>query len=432
MRQAEFMQTDDSTQLVDHFCRHEFARLIAALARKFGVRHMELVEDAVQGAFLRALRSWPLKGIPPQPGPWLYRVAYNLAMDHLRRDLRWNSVASAGSVEDPSFQIEHPPYCEDEITDSQLRMIFACCCDEIPRESQVALALKTLCGFGNEEIARALLISEANVAKRLVRAKQRLRSLKFDPNALSVQDFQARLPMVQAVAYLLFNEGYSSTNDDRLIREELCEEAVRLALLLAEHPWTQGPRSSALLALMLFHASRLETRLDESGRMLQLADQDRSLWDHRMIAEAGRWILRACDGEPTRYHVEAWIASEHCTAKSADDTHWDRIVQAYDLLLKFDDSPVVQLNRAIAIAEYSGVAAGWQALNAIEHQFRDRYHLWTAAAGEFAYREGKLSEARRYYERALSLTSSATEQTFLRAQIAKLDTPELDPAKPAQ
>ena len=159
------MQTDDPTQLVDHFCRTEFARLIAALARRFGVRHMELVEDAVQGAFLRALRSWPHKGIPAQPGPWLYRVAYNFAMDHLRRDLRWNSMASTSSLGEPSSQSEPPQYCEDEISDSQLRMIFACCSDEIPRESQVALALKTLCGFGNEEIARALLISEANVAK---------------------------------------------------------------------------------------------------------------------------------------------------------------------------------------------------------------------------------------------------------------------------
>lgn len=425
------MKTDDSTQLVEHFCRTEFARLIAALARKFGVRHMELVEDAVQGAFLRALRSWPHKGIPPQPGPWLYRVAYNLAMDHLRRDLRWNSMASTGSLGERLSQSEPPQYCEDEITDSQLRMIFACCSDEIPRESQAALALKTLCGFGNEEIARALLISEANVAKRLVRAKQRLRSLRFDPYALSVQDFQTRLPMVQAVAYLLFNEGYSSTNGDRLIREELCEEAVRLALLLAEHPWTQGPRSSALLALMLFHASRLETRLDESGRILQLADQDRNRWDRRMIAEAGHWMLRACKGDPTRYHVEAWIASEHCTATSPAHTRWDRIVQAYDLLLKFDGSPVVQLNRAIAVAELSGVAAGWQALNTIEDQFRDRYHLWTAAAGEFAAREGKTNTARRYFERALSLTSSAPEQAFLRAQIAKLDTAAHVGCKPA-
>lgn len=407
------MQTDEPVQLVEHFCRHESARLVATLTGRFGVRYLDLVEDVVQGALIRALRSWPLHGIPSQPAAWLYRVAYNMALDQLRRDLRWNPLNADSSTSQLSYSDESISYCEQEVSDSQLRMIFACCNEEIPRESQVALALKTLSGFGNSEIARALLMSEANIAKRLGRAKQKLRTLKFDPYSLDERDIQSRLPMVHTVAYLVFNEGYCSTHDDRLVREELCEEAVRLAMILAEHPLTRGPTSSALIALMLFHASRLETRLDETGRLLRMADQDRSRWDYRLIQKASSWMSKACEGEISRYHVEAWIASEHCTARTYADTNWQRITDAYELLRQFDDSPVVELNRAIAIAESIGLPQAWSILKAIDHSFQESSHLWSATAAEFAIREHDREAAMMHLQNAIKLVTAKSEKEFL-------------------
>ncbi|MEM0926643.1 MAG: sigma-70 family RNA polymerase sigma factor [Planctomycetota bacterium] len=407
-------------QLVEHYCRHESARLVATLAGRFGVRHLDLIEDVVQGAFIRALRSWPLSGVPKEPRAWLYRVAFNAAMDHLRRDMRWNPLSAADEKADTSFSADHNTISDYEVSDSQLRMIFACCSDEIPRESQVALALKTLCGFGNREIARALLSSEASVAKKLVRAKQKLRTLGFDPYQLTPADIRSRLPTVQAVAYLLFNEGYYSSGERSLVREELCEEAVRLALILAEHPITKGDRSSALIALMLFHASRLEARLDESGLMLQLHEQDRQRWDYRMIREAGRWMTMACGEELSRYHVEAWIASEHCVATSYETTNWNRIAAAYAMLQSFDSSPTVQMNRAIAVSYAEGIAAGWRLLRRIPDDFQSTSALWASAAADFSMREKQNGQALEYLEKAIQLATSESERAFLRRMIGRV------------
>lgn len=408
---------EEPHRLVEHFCRHESARLVATLTGRFGVRYLDLVEDVVQGALIRALRSWPHTGVPDQPSAWLYRVAYNSAMDQLRRDMRWNPLTAVEGASESVSSRDSATVDEHEVSDSQLRMIFACCAAEIPPESQVALALKTLCGFGNSEIARALLISESNVAKKLVRAKQKLRSLNFDPYQLSPHDIRGRLPSVQSVAYLLFNEGYYSSGDHKLIREELCQEAVRLALLLAEHPLTSGARSSALVALMLFHASRLDSRLDDQGLMLQLEDQDRSKWDYRMVSEASRWMKHACGGEICRYHVEAWIASEHCIATSYDSTDWRRIASAYDLLQQFDDSPTIQLNRAIAFSYAEGVATGWRLLHEIDGTFKSRSHLWAAAAANLSRRQGDHENAVRYLKEALELAPSTAEKAFLETKL---------------
>lgn len=403
-------------RLVEHYFRHESARLVASLTRQWGIRHLGLVEDVVQSALLRALTSWSLRGVPAEPGAWLYRVASRLIIDALRRDLRWaplhgREVAVSAEARDA-----------DEVGDDQLRMIFVCCDEAVPAESQVAVALKTLCGFDIAEISRALLTSEANVARRISRAKEKLRAAGIDPAALTPAMIRGRLETVLAVLYLLFNEGYSSTCDDRLVRQELCEEAVRLAAVLADHPLTRGPMTAAFLALLLFHASRLAARVDDGGMLLLLAEQDRGAWDRRLIAEAFRWFGLAARGDQvTRYHAEAWVAAEHCRAGSFAQTHWGRIVQAYDLLVRLAPSPIHELNRAIAVAERDGPEAGWQALQAIDAaRLPQHYHLWSATAGELARRRGDLGAARAHLAEARRLARTEVERQFLRRRLEEV------------
>lgn len=400
-------------RLVDHFFRHKYAQLVATLTRRFGVRHWELVENVVQEALQRALSSWSLKGIPPNPSAWLHRVAANQALDVLRRDTRWNSLGSSLAL--TASDAELVPVDESVLHDDMLRMIFVCCDPSVPSESQIALALKTLCGFGNREIARALLTTEASVAKRITRAKKHLRESGVEPAELGPDLLRERLPHVESVIYLLFNEGYSSTIPNKLIRDELCEEAVRLALLLAEHKVTGGGESAALLALLLFHASRLDARIDANGAMLLLKEQDRSLWDRRLLREAFRWLRVATEeNRVTRYHAEAIIAAEHCRAVSLDDTNWERIVQAYDLLCRLEPSPVHELNRAIAVGHHAGPEAGLQAFEAIQSEsLEEDYYLWHATRADLARQMGEIESARAALRLAWKLAPTNAEKELI-------------------
>ena len=410
-------------ELVEHFFRHESARLVASLTRRLGVRRWELAEDVAQSALQRALSSWSLRGVPPNPAAWLHRVAYNLALDALRRDLRWSSL-DLGSAEVvwPVTNAAVAAPEEGELQDDLLRMLFVCCDPAVPEESQVALCLKTLCGFSTQEIARALLTTEGNVAKRITRAKERLRGEGLDPSALSPDDSRRRLPTVQSVLYLMFNEGYSSSLPERVIREELCEEATRLAMILAEHPLTAGPSTAAFLSLLLFHAARLEERVDASGNLSLLEQQDRGRWDPRLLAEAYRWFGRATQGSiMTRYHAEAWIAAEHCRAPDCERTDWSRIVHAYDLLLRLAPSPIHELNRAIAVGRRDGPAAGLDALSQIPaDRIPQHYHLWHATRAEFARLAGDLATARDCLERARDLAPTNAEQALLDRRLSSL------------
>ncbi len=418
-------RSSESRRLVDHFFRHEYAQLVATLSRRFGVRHWELVEDAVQSALQRALRSWSLRGVPANPSAWLHRVASNRVLDTLRRDTRWGTLDTsldvADRIEAQSFSVD-----ESELHDDMLRMIFVCCDPSVPAESRIALALKTLCGFSNREIARALLTTEASVAKRVTRAKQRLRESGVEPSELDNTMLKQRLPQVQSVVYLLFNEGYSSTIADKLIRDDLCEEAVRLALLMAEHPSTRCGRSAALLTLLLFHASRLDARIDDHGAMLLLKEQDRSRWDRRLLGEAFRWFrIAAQDGDVSRYHAEALIAAEHCRARSLDDTNWERIVKAYDLLCRLEPSPVHELNRAIAVGHLAGPDAGLQAFSLIKSESLERdYYLWHAARADLARQMGDIDDAREALQRAWDLAPTNAEKELICRKLDRLpDTP---------
>lgn len=409
-------------QLVEHFFRRQSGRLVATLTRVLGARRLELVEDVVQAALLQALRSWGTRGVPDDPAAWLFRVAKNLAVDALRRERVWEDRLRSELAAD---ERRGDPFLEqvqaaDEIPDDQLRLLCLCCHPALAAESQVALALRTLGGFSTPEIARALLTSEANAQKRIVRAKERLRSEPLGD--LTEPDIAARLPMLLSAIYLLFNEGYNSGHPDRLIRGELCAEALRLADLLAAHPVGRTPATCALIALMSFHAARFESRSEEQTLVL-LEDQDRALWDQDLIGEGVRWLAEAAEGQDvSQYHIEAAIAAEHCLAPDFASTPWPRIVAWYDRLIAERPTALNALNRAIALSYVQGPAAALAELAEIDAASAPReYPLWDAVVGELERRAGNAIEARRRLQSALENSTSRSEQALLRRRLAGID-----------
>ncbi|GAB5402707.1 MAG: RNA polymerase sigma factor [Aureliella sp.] len=313
---------------------------------------------------------------------------------------------------------------DQTLQDSLLRMIFVCCDPLVPAESQTALALKTLCGFSIAETARALVSTPESIAKRITRAKTRLRESNLQLEQVSDEEICDRLPAVLRVIYLLFNEGYSSTQADRLIREELCEEAVRLALLLAEHPLTKCSTTAAFIALLLFHASRLDARVDNNGVIMLFHQQRVADWDLRLLREAYIWFERSTQtGEVSRYHAEAMIAAEHCRGKLNNQTDWKTIRRAYDLLCRMAPSPIHELNRAIAIAKEDGAPAGLDALSRIDsQQLAQNYYLWHATAGELYALADQHDAAEQALRRAWTLAPTSAEKELICRKIDKLST----------
>ncbi|MDB4977065.1 MAG: polymerase sigma-70 factor [Myxococcaceae bacterium] len=412
-----------SNELVEHYFRHEYARLVATLARVFGMSRIELVEDAVQSSLMLALTSWGLKGAPDDPGAWLYRAAHNRILDSLRsQKTHWLAQQRGDSAQLlPERAQEPPPRFSRELEDDQLRMLFVCCDSSIPVESQLVLALKILCGFSAGEIARALFISEANVRKRLERARERLRELAptlETPDDASLRD---RLGRVHTVIYLLFNEGYHSSQADRVIRRELCEEAIRLCTLLGAHPMGAVPETSALLALMCFHAARFAARVDGEGGLLLLEEQDRALWDQALVQQGCVWLARSASGEHfTRYHAEAGIAAEHCLAASFAETRWHEIAELYELLERVAPSPLHVLNRAVAIAQFRGPEAALRLLEQTETPaWLLSYYLRDAVLGELHRQAGDYPRAREHLERALRSASTEAERGLLRKRLVQ-------------
>jgi RNA polymerase sigma-70 factor (ECF subfamily) len=410
-------------ELPEHYFRHEFGRLVAVLSRRFGLGRVEQCEDAAQTALLRALSSWPRSGVPDDKGAWLYRVAYNHMLDVLRGERR---AGAAGNVlrDEPG---DPPPaddvYLEREVKDDELRLLFVCADPAIPRESQLVLALKILCGFSTDEIARRLFQKQEAIFKRLQRARGTLRENAVVVSAPPVAEFSERVPAVLQMLYLLFNEGYSSAQPDQLIRRELCEEAVRLALLLVEHPVGARPEADALLALFYLHAARFDARVDGAGGLLLLEDQDRSRWDRELIEVGLSYLHRAARGEQfSRFHVEAAIAVEHCLAASYAETRWGEITRLYEALDRFAPSPLNTLNRAIALAEWQGPSAGLAVLMALDPpRWLLGYYLWDATLGELHRREGAFERARKHLQRALDAAPTHAEKALIRRRLAAVD-----------
>ena len=414
------------TQVVEHFFRHEAGKIISTLTRIFGIEHLNRAEDVVQETLARALQTWPYYGIPRNPSAWITQVAKNLALDLIRRDrvFRNKEAEIAHLMEQVSEDAtdEGSTTAENQIKDDRLRMMFTCCHSLIPQEMQVALALKTLCGFSPGEIARAFLTSEAAIAKRLTRAKQKIRDARIAFEIPTGEELTRRLDGVLQTLYLLFNEGYKASGGEHLIRAELCHEAIRLTALVAEHPAGNQPRSHALLALMLLNGARLPARVDAEGNILRLEEQNRSQWDQSLIARGFYHLMQSTAGdEASEYHLQAAITACHCAAQDYESTDWPRILSLYDRLIEIDASPVVALNRAVAVAAVHGPRTGIESIEAIHKREQlNSYYLLYATLGEFETRLDNREAAAKYFRQALELVTIESEQTFLTKKLREL------------
>jgi len=408
--------------LVDDLFRREAGRLVARLARIFGASHLELAEDVVQDALVKALHHWSFHGAPDDPHAWLVRVAKNLATDRVRRDARLASKELELEAWDDEPARQSPQREHDELVDDELAMIFACCHPALPRDAQVALTLKTVGGFGVAEIARAFLESEAATAQRLVRAKARLRDSGARIEAPKDDEVASRLDSAHDVVYFMLNEGLAAHRGETLIRADLVREALRLASLLAADPRTATPRTHALAALACFHASRIASRIDDAGGILLLEAQDRSKWDRGKLARGYEHLkLAQSGGELSELHIEAGIASEHVSAATWEETDWAAILHWYDLLVARSPSPIVRLNRAVAVAKLQGPAAGLREVDALRHaRALANYHLLPALRGELLRQLERTEEARAAFREALDLCRCGPERAFLERKLADL------------
>jgi len=399
---------------VEHAHRTEWTRVLAGVASSLG-GDLDLAEEATAEAFAAALEHWPTTGVPPNPGGWLVTTARRRAIDRLRRAaIHRRKVAELEAALDTASATADSP-----IPDERLELIFCCCHPALAVDAQVALTLRCVAGLGVAEIAHAFLVGEQTMAKRLVRAKRKVRDARVPLRVPDRDELPHRLPAVLAVVYLVFNEGYSASADAQLVRPDLCARAVDLGRMLVEL-LPNEPEVLGLLALLLLHESRRPARTAPDGSLVLLAEQDRTLWDHTLARQAGR-LLNAAWRRPGcgRYVIEAAIAAVHASAASYADTDWTHIVRLYDLLWQVSPSPVVALNRAAAIGLGDGPAAGLAALNGLADDLAD-YQYFHSSRADLLHRLGRTDEARTAYQRALELAGNATERAFLAGRLASL------------
>ncbi len=410
--------------LVEHFFRHEAARLSAVLTRMFGWSRFDLVEDVVQETLLDALQAWRVRGVPDNPPAWIRRVARNKILDALRRGQIGERALREWAPERPSADVGLDVLFDNSVVeDSQLRMMFACCDPRLDRADQVALTLKALCGFGHAEIARAPLVSEETVKKRLQRATRNLAQRGLDLDAPRDEELDSRLDGVHQSLYLLFNEGYSASRGEHAIRIDLCEEAARLCHLLCSQPRFATPATQALMGLMLFHAARFDSRIDGAGSFLLIDEQDRTRWDRALIERAREFLDAAAVGRAvSTFHLQAGIAALHCAAPSYAQTDWHAILRLYDALVAIDPSPVYVLSRAVVVAEIDGPLAAIRALESVASDpALRRYHLLDATLGELYRRAGDLDRARACFAEARTKTTSKFDHELLDRRLAVCD-----------
>jgi RNA polymerase sigma-70 factor (ECF subfamily) len=403
----------------DHLFRRESGRMVAALTRLFGVHNLALAEDVVQEAFCRAIEVWRFRGVPDNPAAWLMATAKNCALDVLRRQRTAQALAPALEYHLRSEWTLAPAveehFAAGAIRDDLLRMMFSCCQPNLTEPAQVALILHILCGFTVSEVASAFMSGYDAIEKRITRAKKVLAASQelFDVSAPA--EFSARLPAVQRALYLLFNEGYHGASPQAAVRSELCHEAMRLAAELLRHPQGSTPESYALSALMCLHAARLPARVDPAGDLHSLADQDRSRWDPELRGDGLKLLeLSAAGSNLSEFHLEAAIAAFHAAATDTANTDWVAIASLYDTLLSLSPSPVVALNRAIAVAQRDGPERGLEEIRSIAERDRlSRYPFYFAALGELELQRGRLQTAREHFRSASSLARSPAERRFL-------------------
>lgn len=414
-------------ETLEHVFREEYGRIIATLIRHSG--SFDLAEEALQEAFVSAASSWPTTGTPHNPGAWLTTVAHRKLLDAVRRDKTRSDKQSQIEYESNRLQPFVEPSLPEETVeypDDRLRLIFTCCHPSLSREAQVALTLRTLGGLTTTEIAHAFLLPEATLAQRLVRAKQKIRLAKIPYEIPALEIIAQRLIAVQAVIYLIFNEGYAASAGQRLLRNDLCTEAIRLARVLCRL-LPDEPENLGLLALMLLQDSRRNARVNQQGELVTLEEQDRSLWDAAEIEEGVRLVESALAlGRIGNYQIQAAIAAVHCEARSADETDWEQIVALYHELLRITNSPVVALNHAAAVAMFEGPEQGLSLIEAAgAGGTLDNYYLFHASRADLLRRLQRFDEAAQAYQRALELTTNRVEQNYIERRLREISA---DPA----
>lgn len=415
----------ETEKLVDHLFRHEAGKMVAVLSRLFGLHNLQLAEDVVQDAFIKAQQSWKFNNLPDDPSAWLMQVAKNRAIDIIRRQNNFNlySKELAAELNEQCTYTLDQFFHEQEIADSQLRMMFACCHPSLKQEDQVALTLKTVSGFSMQEIARSLLTNEAAIQKRLHRAKEFLKNNHIQLEIPTGEELKKRRETIYTVLYLLFNEGYNSLKADELIRKDLCAEAMRCCKLLCEHKAGDQPSTFALLSLMCFQASRFDSRIDDNNDIILLQQQDRSKWNKELIDIGVHYLNNSSNGdELSVYHIESAIAAEHCLAKNFAATNWERLLQLYDMLLEVNPSPAVQLNRAVVLAELGAIEAAIQSIlsiTGVEKLLRTD-HIYSSVLGELYKRLSDTIKANEYLQQAFDLTPSTAEKKLIKTKMEEL------------
>ena len=406
----------DADTAVDTLYRAEWGRIVATVIRLVG--DFEVAEEAVQEAFAAAVDQWRTAGVPEFPRAWIIQTARHKAIDLIRRRARFQEKVQSYAVS--AETMTEPDYDTDEISDDRLRLIFTCCHPALALESQVALTLRTLGGLETDEIARAFLVPVATMAQRLVRAKRKISVARIPYAVPGAGDLPDRLEAVLTVIYLIFNEGYASTRSDSLVRTDLCSEAIRLGRLVRALMSPRPPAEvTGLLALMLLHDARRDARLDAAGDLIVLDEQDRNRWDRPQIAEALPLVEEAFAGGLGPYAIQAAIGALHCSASRAEDTDWPQILRLYDLLERLQPSPVVSLNRAVAVAMVEGPLPALQLIDALAGDL-ESYHLLHSARADFLRRAGSAEEAAKSYQRALALVMNDSERRFLERRLREV------------
>jgi RNA polymerase sigma-70 factor (ECF subfamily) len=413
----------DPKAAVEEVYRSDWGRIVATLIGLVG--DFDLAEEAAQEAFAAAVDQWRVSGVPEFPRAWIVQTARHKAIDRIRRNARFEEKLESYANSRAVRTIEEPDYEKSEIPDDRLRLIFTCCHPALAPEAQVALTLRTLCGLETDEIARAFLATPTTMAQRLVRAKRKIRDAGIPYIVPETKDMAARLDAVLTVIYLVFNEGYAATRGGPLVRTDLCAEDIRLGRLVRTLLLPRPPaEATALLALMLLQDARRDARMDETGDLVILEEQDRSRWNQEQIAEALPLVTDAFRGEPGRFALQAAIATVHCQAARAEDTDWPRIVGFYDLLERAQPSPVVSLNRAVAVAMVDGPGPALALIDALTAAGDlDNYHLLHATRADLLRRIGSQEEAAKSYTRALTLVTNDSERRFLERRLREVQPP---------
>jgi RNA polymerase sigma factor (sigma-70 family) len=419
------VETEQINQLVDHLYRHESGKLVAVLTRVFGTDNIELAEDVVQDSLVEAMKDWPYKGLPSDPSAWLYKVAKNKALNILNKEKYKRKYAVEAAHQQGRWTHSSPDdhfFSKEQIQDDQLRMIFTSCHPSLSKDSQIALTLKTLCGFSISEIAHAFFTTDDTINKRLVRARQKIREARIPFEVPAAAEMEGRLEAVLETIYLVFNEGYSASSGDAIIRYELCEEAIRLAEMIALHPAIQNKSNVyATLALMLLNASRFASRMDKEGNIRTLAEQDRRLWNSSLMQKGFAYLEKSTESNViSTYHIMATISAYHCAAPDFESTDWKGILKLYDHLLFIDHSPLVKLNRSIPLAKVEGAQ---KAIEELEQMKQDpsftSYHLLYATEGEFYFEMGDYSKAAEAFRKAIDYSPLQAERQLLQKKLER-------------